>query len=269
MTIEQTIEVEVPTVSLSHASVPELSQGGKLVGLLTAKVAGTGDAFTYTLLDSAGGRFIIDGDRLLVAGGAGLDYESHQSHTVVVLATDSEGVTVRESFVIGVEDVRDEYVIVPGSTPTSSDGNDTLVGGRGRDTLNGGLGNDVLYGKEGHDRLIGGSGKDIFVINTKPGGRANVDRITDFNVKDDTIYLDNRFFKKLGAKGTLDHPAKLSSKMFWKGAKAHDASDRIIYNPKYGALYYDPDGTGASPAVKIAVLSKNLKTISCNDFFVI
>jgi hypothetical protein len=57
--------------------------------------------------------------------------------------------------------------------------------------------------------------------------------------------------------------------MFWKGAKAHDANDRIVYNPKNGALFYDPDGTGAGTAVKIAVLPKKLKTISHKDFFVV
>ncbi|WP_441983635.1 hypothetical protein [Microvirga sp. 2YAF29] len=269
VTIDQTIKAETPHVTLSHAAVPELSQGGKLVGFLTAKASGVGDGFTYKLLDSAGGRFVIDGDKLLVASGSGLDYESHKSHTVVVLATGPGNITVRQSFVIDIEDVRDELIINPTSTQTSSDGNDTLIGGRGRDVLNGGLGDDVLYGKDSHDSLIGGEGKDIFVFDTKPNVRMNVDRVNDFKVRDDTIYLDNRTFKKLGSKGTIDHPAKLKSAMFWKGAKAHDESDRIIYNPKTGVLSYDPDGTGAGSAVKIAVLLKKLNTISHKDFFVI
>jgi hypothetical protein len=75
--------------------------------------------------------------------------------------------------------------------------------------------------------------------------------------------------KKLGSKGTMEQPAKLSSKMFWKGAKAHDANDRIIYNPKNGALYYDPDGTGKADPVKIALLTKKMKALSYKDFFVI
>jgi serralysin len=268
VTIDQTIKAEVAYLSLSHASVPELSQGGKLVGLLTARATGTGDAFTYTLLDSAGGRFVIDGDKLQVAGGATLDYESRTSHTVVVLATGPGGVTIRQTFVIGIEDLRDEYMITPGGTLTASDGNDTLVGGRGRDTLNGGRGDDVLYGKNGHDRLTGGGGKDIFVFDTKPNGKSNVDRIDDFNVKDDTIYIDDRYFKMLGSKGTIKHPAKLKSKMFWQGAKAHDESDLIIYNPQTGVLSYDLDGTGKAAAVKIVVLSKKL-ALSAKDIFVI
>jgi serralysin len=57
--------------------------------------------------------------------------------------------------------------------------------------------------------------------------------------------------------------------MFWKGAKAHDADDRVIYDPASGALFYDADGTGKAAAVKIAVLSKNLKAMSFRDFLVI
>jgi Ca2+-binding RTX toxin-like protein len=269
VTIEQTVRPEAPELMLSHASVPELSHRGALVGLLTAKAAGLGDGFAYELLDNAGGRFAIEGDRLVVAGGADLDFERHRSHTIVVLATGPGGSTIRQAFTIGIEDVRDEYIVNPTGTPTSSDGNDTLIGGRGRDVLAGGLGDDVLYGRESHDRLAGGGGKDIFVFDTPPSGRTNVDRIGDFSVRDDTMYFDNEFFKKLGSKGSADHPAKLSSKMFWKGAKAHDANDRIVYNPKNGALFYDPDGTGAGTAVKIAVLPKKLKTISHKDFFVV
>jgi Ca2+-binding RTX toxin-like protein len=57
--------------------------------------------------------------------------------------------------------------------------------------------------------------------------------------------------------------------MFHKGSAAHDANDRVIYNPKNGALSYDPDGIGAAHAVKIAPLPKKLKGISYHDFFVV
>ncbi len=269
ITIEQSVTTEAPQIMLSHAAVPELAGGGSLVGLLTARKAGLGDAFTYKLLNDADGRFVIAGDRLLVAKGARLDYEQQSAHKVVVRAVGSDGSILDQAFDITVQDVRDEVILVLTGTATGSNGNDTLIGGRGRDKLSGGLGVDVLFGKQGHDTLTGGSGQDVFILDTKPHARTNVDRIKDFNVKDDVIYLDNGFFKKLGAKGSLEHPAKLSSKMFWKGAKAHDRNDHVLYDPKSGVLAYDPDGTGHAAAVRFALVSKNLASLSHKDFLVI
>ena len=48
----------------------------------------------------------------------------------------------------------------------------------------------------GNDVLIGGKGKDVFVFSTALNKATNLDRITDFNVKDDSIYLENDIFKK-------------------------------------------------------------------------
>jgi serralysin len=91
----------------------------------------------------------------------------------------------------------------------------------------------------------------------------------DFSVRDDTIWLGNKVFAALGKKGAPSKPVKLSAKMFWKGMAAHDADDRLIYDPKNGALHYDADGSGAGAAIKIAVLPKYLKVMSYNDFQVI
>jgi len=149
---------------------------------------------------------------------------------------------------------------------TGNDGNNILYGGAGNDVLKGGAGKDRIHGQEGKDTLTGGSGKDVFVFDRKPNKSRNVDKITDFNVKDDTIYLENKYFK-VGS-GSLSKPKKMASKYFYKGAKAHDSNDRIIYDQKKGYLYYDPDGTGSKAAIKIATLSKNLK-MTYSDFYVI
>jgi serralysin len=265
--IDQTVTVELPQVILSHAAVPEASPSGTLVGLLSAKAHSAG-GFSYRLLDSAGGRFTLDGDRLLVASEAGLDFESRTTHHVVVRATAADGSVIDQSFTIAIEDVRDEVIVAPSGSTTGTDGDDTLIGGQGRDTLSGELGDDVLYGRQGHDSLTGGEGRDTFVFDTAPSKRTNVDRITDFTVKDDSLFLDHTVFKKLGQKGSFATPAKLSPSKFWKGEKAHDASDRLIYNKKTGVLLYDADGTGKAAAVKIAMLSKKL-ALSAKDFFVI
>jgi len=152
------------------------------------------------------------------------------------------------------------------NTITGNDGANILKGGAGNDILNGGAGNDTLYGQEGKDILTGGAGRDIFVFDKKPNKSTNVDKIADFNVRDDSIYLENKYFK--AGNGTASKPKQMASKYFYKGAKAHDKDDRIIYDHKKGVLYYDADGTGSSAQVKIATLSKNLK-MTYKDFFMI
>ena len=150
---------------------------------------------------------------------------------------------------------------------TGNDGANILYGNAGNDILNGGAGNDRIHGGDGNDILMGGTGRDIFVFDKKPHKSNNVDRISDFNVADDSIYLENKYFK-VTPSGTLTKPKQMAGKHFYKGAKAHDADDRIIYDNKKGILYYDADGNGAAAQVKIATLSKNLK-MTYKDFFVI
>ena len=146
-------------------------------------------------------------------------------------------------------------------------GSDTIFGDQGGDVLSGGSENDRLYGGIGKDVLTGGSGKDIFVFEAKPNKRTNLDKITDFNVKDDTIWLDNKYMPKLG-KGTPTKPVKLNKAFFTIGDKAKDGNDYLVYNAKKGILYYDVDGSGAKAMVEIATLKKGLK-LTYADFFVI
>jgi Ca2+-binding RTX toxin-like protein len=145
-------------------------------------------------------------------------------------------------------------------------GNDAVKGDAGNDRLYGGLGNDTLYGGAGLDRLYGERGREIFVFDSRPS-KANLDRIYSYKVNDDSIYLDNAIFTKLG-KGTPTKPQKLKAGMFALGSKAQDSSDRILYDKKSGALYYDKDGYGGAAKVQFATLDKNLK-ITAAEFFVI
>jgi Ca2+-binding RTX toxin-like protein len=142
-----------------------------------------------------------------------------------------------------------------------------LYGDSGKDKLIGSAGNNKLLGDLGNDDLTGKAGKDTFVFNTALSPRFNVDRITDFKVADDSIWLDNAIFREIG-RGTPAKPVLLQSGMFWKGAQAQDEGDRIIYDPQTGALYYDPDGTGDQGQMRFATLSRNLK-VTDKDFFVI
>jgi Ca2+-binding RTX toxin-like protein len=143
---------------------------------------------------------------------------------------------------------------------------DVLIGSSGRDTLQGGDGNDRLYGKGGKDLLVGGAGKDSFVFDTKPNKKTNLDTISDFTLKQDRIWLDNKVFTKLG-KGTESKPGKLS-KSYFALDKAKDNNDTIIYNKKKGILAYDSDGSGSKAAVEFAQVKKGLP-LSYKDFFIV
>ncbi len=138
-------------------------------------------------------------------------------------------------------------------------GNDDLRGGAGDDTLNGGAGRDRLDGGTGNNVLNGGGGKDTYVFKSAPSsGVSTITKLTN----GETIEIDNGHFSGIGGKGTLD------AKYFHVGADAHDGDDRIIYDPDTGALYHDPDGSGAALKVQFAQLQTGLD-LTNNDFLVI
>ena len=272
---------EQPTVNhapgqllLNAAAVAEGAGFGTLVGQLSAQDPDPNEALTYTLLDDAGGRFRIQGDRVVVGDGAAIDYERAASHTINVLVTDKSGESASAIFRIAVTDVAERVTLVGGA------GIDTLLGGSlgdrltglgGADVLNGFGGDDILSGGAGRDILTGGPGHDTFVFDTrlartnKAHKMAGLDRIADFTVADDTIQLSKAVFNKVG-KGGILKTGMLAKGAFYLGSSAHDASDRVIYDRKSGALYYDKDGTGSHEAIQIATLSNNLKMSHANVF---
>lgn len=135
---------------------------------------------------------------------------------------------------------------------TGSSFADSLTGAAGNDTIAGGDGNDVLSGGLGNDNLTGGAGNDVFVFNSAPNATSNKDTITDFVSGSDKLQLSKAVFTGLGLQ-----TGNLSSAQFWSGANltgGHDADDRVVYDSKSGALYYDADGIGGSAAVQIAVI---------------
>jgi Ca2+-binding RTX toxin-like protein len=170
------------------------------------------------------------------------------------------GATFTQDFAVNVGDVRVEKT--KGSALA-----DVFKGGKYNDVLGGGLGNDKLWGGLGKDTLTGGKGKDTFVFNTKLNKKTNLDKITDYVVKDDAIWLENKIFTKLGKKGTEAKPAKLNKKFFSLDS-AKDKDDTLIYDSKKGKLFYDVDGSGSKAAVEIATLKKGLK-MTAAEFFVI
>jgi Ca2+-binding RTX toxin-like protein len=156
-------------------------------------------------------------------------------------------------------------------TLIGSAGDDRLYGHTGNDGLYGGLGDDVLIGGAGADRLVGGlgadtltgnAGADSFVFNSALDGR-NIDRITTFSVRDDTIRLESEIFTGLG-----DGQLAVASFRANASGFARDSSDRIIYETDTGKLFFDADGLGGTVRVQFAQLQTDL-VMSHADFFVI
>ncbi|KAB0265089.1 hypothetical protein [Microvirga brassicacearum] len=264
-------------IEMTHRTVAENAAVGTPVSKLFADDA-EGDLFTFSLA-STNGPFAIQGDNLVLTGR--LDFETQPQHTVTIVATDVFGAESRRDFTISVTDVAEAggsggspdggltiYGTPRADALSGASGNDAIWGLAGKDALYGNAGNDRLCGGRGNDRLTGGDGLDIFVFDAKlaksnaANKKANLDKITDFSVPDDMIYLAKSVFKKIAKKGVLSKSA------FHKGSEAHDANDRIIYNKKTGALFYDRDGNGDAAQIQIASLSKNLKAISQDDFFI-
>ncbi len=92
------------------------------------------------------------------------------------------------------------------------------------------------------------------------GLRGNVDTI-NFDSSDDTIVLDNAIFRGLAG-------GNLAAGAFRIGTAATDSSDRIIYDPETGNLYFDRDGNGDAAQVQFATIDAGL-SLSSGDFFVI
>lgn len=279
-------------ITLNTALAQELAASNAVVGTLSTTDGNTDEVFTYTLLDNAGGRFklLTEGTvtKIVVDNGLLLDFEQATQHTIKVKSVDRQNLSVEKDIVIGVGDVGEETTA--GSTANDNflggagkdnfaggDGNDTLNGGANDDTLAGAAGDDSLIGGDANDRisggvgndsLTGGSGADIFIFDTARNKTTNVDTITDFSVADDSIYLDNAIFTRLGASGTLEVPVKVLAANFVVGSRARDKNDYLIYNKTTGILTYDANGSGRGGAIAIAKIGTNLD-LTIDDLFVI
>ena len=156
----------------------------------------------------------------------------------------------------------DTYVSIENLAGSSF--NDSFNGNNGVNEIFGGTGNDAIRGNLGNDVLWGQAGNDLFIFLTAPNAATNVDKIMDFAVIDDAIWLENAVFTALGAAGALAAAAFKSNAT----GLASDASDRIIYENDTGKLFYDADGTGAIAGVQFATLTAGL-ALTAADFLVI
>jgi Ca2+-binding RTX toxin-like protein len=138
-----------------------------------------------------------------------------------------------------------------------------LTGNSSGNVVRGNNGNNTINGGGGNDQLTGHAGEDSFLFDTPLDAMQNVDEITDFNVADDTIRLDDDIFSS-----DLLADNSVAGSQFVIGPAALDAGDRVIYNDATGAVYYDVDGSGAAPQIQFAQLDPGL-SLTNFDFLVV
>ncbi|MBK9306290.1 MAG: DUF4347 domain-containing protein [Nitrospira sp.] len=116
---------EAPTdLSLSANMVPENAVTGTVIGTVSSTDPDAGDAKTYSLTDTAGGRFAIDPTTgvLTVADGSLLNYERATTHTVTVQVTDADGQSLERAVDIHVTNIVETFVLSGNETLRASDG---------------------------------------------------------------------------------------------------------------------------------------------------
>ena len=234
-------------------------------------INGTGNDQTNNLvgnsainqLNGGGGHDTLDGKAGadIMIGGLGYDSYTVDNVNDIITENPNEGTDKINSNVTFTLSANVENLTLTGALAIDGTGNSLanyLLGNSNANRLNGGAGGDILNGGIGTNILTGGTGDDIFLFTTI----GHTDTITDYNVVNDTIQLENAVFTALMTTGTL------AASQFRIGTKALDANDFIIYNNVTGALLYDANGNGAGAAVQIATIGVGLAMTNA-DFVVI
>lgn len=106
-------------IVLSGGSVNENLPAGTIVGSLSATDT-FDDTLTFTLLDDADGRFVVD-DKGVVRTAVALDYEAISNFTLKVQVTDSAGLSSSNTVQIAVNDVNEAPVAVADAITVDED----------------------------------------------------------------------------------------------------------------------------------------------------
>ena len=227
----------------------------------TSTIDGAGNDFANTLLGNTASNVLTGGaGNDTLNGGAGADSLIGGLGNDVYFV-DNVGDVITENLVEGIDRISSsvtytlpdnvENLTLTGISTIDGTGNslaNVILGNTAANLLDGGLGDDLLDGGLGDNVLTGGLGLDSFRFTTT----GHVDTITDYNVANDTIRLENSVFTALTDTGTL------AVGQFRIGTNALDEDDFIIYNDVTGVLLYDSDGSGAGATVQIAVIGIGL-----------
>lgn len=118
-----TTDSAAPTgLSLSNDFVWENAGADRVVGSLSVLGGPEREAYTFELLDDAGGRFSLEGDQIIVKEGSLLDFERATSHTVLVLVTGPDGASMKFEATINVGDIAESAGGLTAAAAPSSGG---------------------------------------------------------------------------------------------------------------------------------------------------
>jgi cytochrome oxidase Cu insertion factor (SCO1/SenC/PrrC family) len=147
-------------------TVAEGAANGSTVGITASSVDPNGPATTYSLSDSAGGRFAINSSTgvVTVANGAAIDFETAAGHAygITVLATNG-ALSTSSAFSIGVTDVAP-------SAPTDSNG--------AANTVVEGAANGTVVGITASSTDPGGGPTPTYTLSDNAGGRFAINSTT-------------------------------------------------------------------------------------------
>lgn len=158
---------------------------------------------------------------------------------------------------------------------------EAIYSGNQSDTLSGnsalteifrpGKGNDSIRGD--NTPHAGYTNVDYIYFDTPLDPLHNVDTILDVKTEtdnsrrlEDILYLDHRVFKNI-LSATPSGAAYLVEDRFKRigsGGGMVDADDRILADQDSGFIYYDADGSGATPAVLFAKVTPGISVTAAN-----
>lgn len=136
-------------------------------------------------------------------------------------------------------------------------GIENAIGGDGNDRIIGDGGNNRLSGQGGSDTLTGGDGDDVFCFDDVDDRGPDI--ITDFRPGDRLEITASKFLIGLTNEQIAD------GSWFWRGVKAEDMDDRLIFDKDSGYLIYDSNGNrDGGDVVQIARFEKEPDFDSCD-----
>ena len=234
-----------------------------------ANINGTGRDWENDIIDGNSGDNVLNGLRGSDNLNGGLGSDTYYGNTSADVVNEAAGagtldtIFAQSSYMIALN-VERLYLLDSGNYNASGRNgqNDFLAGNSGNNIINGLSGNDTIRGGLGNDTLTGGAGLDTFQFLTAPNTALNRDIITDYNVADDTIQMDNAVYILLGANGAL------AANLFKNLLTAQDADDCILYDQANGNLYYDTNALTAGGVVHFAEVTNGLALTNL-DFVVV